>query len=65
MCLSSVYLTEKTPENRVMEDASMVAESNGTVTVSSLFGDKKAFEGYDLSEVNLLEHYVVLKKKEK
>lgn len=63
MCLSSVYLAEKAPENRVMEEAAMVAESGGTVTVSSLFGEKKTFAGYDVSEVNLMEHYVVLKKK--
>jgi predicted RNA-binding protein len=63
MCLSSVYLEQKAPESRVMEDASLVAESDGTVTVSSLFGEKKTFEGYIVSEANLLEHYVVLKKK--
>jgi predicted RNA-binding protein len=62
MCLSSVYLEKKSPESLIMEEASLVTESRDDVFISSLFGEKKTLAGHSVAEVNLLEHYVIIKK---
>jgi len=60
MCLSIVYLNKKEKNNVVMEEASSISYDSGVLTVQTLFGERKAFPGYSVSEVNLLEHYVIL-----
>lgn len=64
MCLSKVYIDERSDENLVLGDVARVAESDGTVEVNTLFGDDKVLEGYTISEVDLTKNFVILKKKE-
>lgn len=64
MCLSTVYLNKKETKNIFMEEASNIAFDNGTITVQTLFGESKTLPGYSVSQVNLLEHYVVLLQNE-
>ena len=62
MCLSTVYSDKKDPKNIVMEEASSIVSEDNNLTVSTLFGERKALSGYSIGEVNLLEHYVVVHK---
>jgi predicted RNA-binding protein len=60
MCLSTVYLGEKTDEFLVAADVADIACSQGAVVLKTLFGASKTMPGYMVGEVNLLEHYVIL-----
>lgn len=64
MCFSNVYVKERNEGNLILEEASRVVVNDGVVEVSTIFGDKKSFEGFSIYEVNLLENYVILKGKE-
>jgi len=62
VCLSTVYLDKKDQNSLFLEEASSITVGAGSVTVSTLFGERKTVVGYVPGEVNLLEHYVVLTK---
>ncbi|MDD5672957.1 MAG: CooT family nickel-binding protein [Chitinivibrionales bacterium] len=62
MCLSTVYLESKGPQNLLMEEAASIAIEQDTITITTLFGDRKDLSGFSLSEVNLLEHYIIVKR---
>ena len=63
MCLSSVYLEEKSDAAAVVEEASAlrVIES-GDVEITTLFGEKKVMKGYAIVEVDFLKNMVVLRE---
>ena len=63
MCLSNVYLDEKKQDKLVIEEASQVIVDDANVHVQTIFGESKNLEGYYVSEVNLIENYVILRKK--
>jgi predicted RNA-binding protein len=64
MCLSTVYIKDENRESVVMEEASRVeATVDGNVMVETLFGEKKSFMGYIISEVNFLKNYLILQKR--
>ena len=64
MCLSNVYEGSKKPENLLIEEAGFVTCTPSGVSVSTLFGETKRFDGYAIAEISLLEHYLILVKKE-
>ena len=63
MCLSNVYLDEKEQDKLVIEEAEKVSTDGEKVHIRSLMGESKKLEGYYISEVDLIENYVILKKK--
>jgi predicted RNA-binding protein len=62
MCLSNVYLKGKKQDTLLMEEAKKVSADDNTVHVRSLMGESKDLEGYYISEVDLIDHYVILRK---
>jgi predicted RNA-binding protein len=64
MCLSNVYLEEKKQDKLLIEEARGVSADDETVHVRSLMGERKDLEGYYISEVDLIENYMILKKKQ-
>jgi len=63
MCLSRVYLNKKGKNNLLIEEVSNVAEKNGVIEVSTVFGDTRKLKGYVVKEVDLTENYLVLRRK--
>ncbi len=64
MCLSSVYLEEREDEKLLLKEAGHVDFDGKTVRVTSLFGKNEELAGYYISEVNLIDNYVILQKRE-
>ena len=64
MCLSKVYLEERKDGKLLLEEAGHVDFDGENVRVSSLFGENKELKGYYINEVNLMENYVILQRKE-
>ena len=64
MCLSTVYMGTRSDENVVVKEASGVSETAQGVEVSTLFGERRTIDACSIGEVNLLDNYVVLKRKE-
>jgi len=62
MCLSNVYLEEKKQDRLVIEEAAQVSADDKNVHIRSLMGESKDLGGYYISEVDLIENYVILKK---
>ncbi|MFW6139006.1 MAG: CooT family nickel-binding protein [Spirochaetota bacterium] len=63
MCLSNVYLEEKKQDKLVIEEARQVSADQENVQVCSLMNERKTLQGYYISEVNLIENYVILQKR--
>ena len=61
MCESNVYLRDDEGDRLVMEDAVLVKNEGGRVTVTDILGDSQEFEGL-LEEVTFLEHRIVIRK---
>ncbi len=64
MCLSKVYLKEKEDGSLIIDEASRLKADRDGVEVRSLFGEHRSLKGYYMSEVNLIENYVVLMRKD-
>ena len=64
MCLSRIYIKDTDKDALVVDNAASVINNDGIITVSTLFGKEKKLEGYFISEVNLVENYIILKPKE-
>ena len=64
MCLSNVYLEEKKQDKLVIEEAEQVSAGDKNVHIRTLMGEIKDLGGYYISEVDLIENYVILKKKQ-
>jgi predicted RNA-binding protein len=62
MCLSTVYLEKKDASAVFMEEAANISSAPGSVTVQTLFGERKTLDGYSVGEVDLLHHHIVLHK---
>ena len=63
MCLSRIYVKDTGKDTLVADNAARVVNNDGVITVSTLFGKEKKLEGYFINEVNLVENYILLKKK--
>jgi len=61
MCESNVYLRDEEGDTLVMEDAVMVKNESGHITVTDILGDSMEFEGM-LDEVTFLEHRIIIRK---
>jgi predicted RNA-binding protein len=57
-------MDERTDGTVVVEQAAQVAETEQGVEVSTLFGERRTIEGCSIGEVNLLDNYVILKRRE-
>ena len=64
MCLSSIYVGEKTDENCVAEEVSRIEVHGDNVILQTLFGESKSLHGHTISMMDLEENYVLLKKKQ-
>ena len=65
MCLARIYTEERIEENCIMEEASRVESRGNDVEVFSLFGASKTLHEYSIDTVELMESFIVLKKKHK
>ena len=63
MCMSKVYLREGSVDEIVIEEAIKVIDSDGTIEISSIFGDNKIIQGYFIKEINFTNNYTILCKK--
>ena len=62
MCMSNVYLGNKTEANLVAEDVAYVTARDGSIEVNTIFGAGKSLNGYSIREVNLMENYIILQE---
>ena len=61
MCESNIYLRDDEGDRLVMEDAGLVKNEGGRVTVTDILGESMEFEGL-LEEVTFLDHRIVIRK---
>jgi len=64
VCFSTVYLEEKNGEKMLLEEVSQISCNGETVDVLTLFAERKSLQGYAICEVNLIENYIILARKE-
>jgi predicted RNA-binding protein len=60
MCESNIYLRDDEGDRLVMEDAVMVENEGGRISVTDILGEKKEFEG-TLEEITFLDHRIVIR----
>lgn len=63
MCLSKIYIKDTDTDTPVIDDAARVINNDEVITVSTLLGEEKDLKGYFISEVNLVENYILLKRR--
>ena len=63
MCLSRIYIGEKTDENCIAEEVSRVEVHGDDVTYQTLFGENKSLHGHTVSLMDSEDNYILLKKK--
>ena len=63
MCLSKIYLEKKNKDKIIIEEASKVLDSNGTIEIYSIFGEVNKQKDYYIKEVDLEENYIILERK--
>ena len=65
MCLSSVYLDKRKQENLLIQEVTRVSVNGEDIQIQTIVGDSKRMEGYYISQVDLLDNYMILEKKGK
>ena len=65
MCLSKIYIKDTDKNTLVVDEAARVINNDGVITIITLFGNEKELKGYFVSEVNLVENYILLKPEER
>jgi predicted RNA-binding protein len=60
MCESNIYLRDDEGDRLVMEDAVLVQNEAGRISVTDILGEKKEFEGA-LEEITFLDHRIVIR----
>jgi predicted RNA-binding protein len=63
MCLSKVYVDEKTEDSILVPEAAGLIARGDSVEVKTLFGERTVLDGYVIREVDLMKNYVVLEKR--
>jgi hypothetical protein len=63
MCLSKVYLNGQEGEKLFADEVSQVQNYGREVRVSVLAGGVRSLKDYFIAEVNLMDNYILLKKK--
>jgi len=61
LCESNIYVRDDEGDRLVMEDAVLVKNEGGRVTVTDILGESMEFEGL-LEEVTFLDHRIVIRK---
>jgi len=64
MCLSNVYLDEREQDRLLLEEVEHLISDDQGVRVRALLGESRAMKGCYISEVNLMENYVILRKRQ-
>ncbi len=63
MCLSAVYVDNDGERSVVIQEASSIKVlENGTIEISTLFGDRKVLDGYGVREIDLIKNRIMLGK---
>ena len=60
MCESNVYVKGEKGESLLMEDAVLLSNDDGRITVTDILGDRKEVVG-DIEEITFLEHRIVIR----
>jgi len=63
MCLSNVYLNEKEEKMLFIKEAMKIITNSQGVQIHTLLDEDKYLQDYYISKVDLMEHYVILKKR--
>ncbi|MBN2325122.1 MAG: CooT family nickel-binding protein [Spirochaetes bacterium] len=63
MCLSKVYMEQKSEDSILVPEAAVLIARGGSVEVKTLFGESTLLDGYVIREVDLMKNYVVLEKR--
>jgi predicted RNA-binding protein len=63
MCLSKVYVDEKTDDSIVVPEAASLVDRGNGIEVRTLFGESKLLKGYSIREVDLMKNYVILDRR--
>ena len=64
MCLSNVYLDKREEDRLLIEEVEHLISDDEGVRVRALLGGSRAMKGYYIHEVNLMENYVILQKRQ-
>ena len=64
LCLSRVFLQKCEDGSLVIDEAAQIKIDPNGVKVKTLFGEERTLPGYAIAEINLIENYVILSKKE-
>ena len=62
MCLSTVYKSEKKPENEVLTNVMLIECQDGTVTLTDIMGREVVIEG-EIAKADLTGGTVVVRPK--
>lgn len=65
MCLSNVYVDKRKQENLLIQEVMRVSVNGEDIQIQTLIGDSKRMEGYYISQVDFLDNYMILEKKDK
>ncbi len=60
MCESNVYVKGEQEDTLLMEDAVLLENQGGRITVTDILGESKEVVG-DIEEITFLEHRIVIK----
>ena len=63
MCESSVYLVEGSEKTLVMAEVARVLADGSTITCVNVLGERKAIQGAEIAETDLVRHEIVLRKR--
>ena len=63
MCESSVYLVEGSEKTLVMAEVARVVADGFTITCVNVLGERKAIQGAEIAETDLVRHEIVLRKR--
>ena len=63
MCESSVYLVEGSEKTLVMAEVARVLAAGSPITCVNVLGERKAIQGAEIAETDLVRHEIVLRKR--
>ncbi|MBQ8089021.1 MAG: CooT family nickel-binding protein [Clostridia bacterium] len=64
MCLSTVYRSQKSPENEILSNVMMIECKDGVVTLTDIMGREEKIEG-DLIAADLTRAYAIVEPRAK
>ena len=64
MCLTRVYLREDGKDKTLVEEAASVEANGMDVEIYTIFGENMTVDNCFIKEVNMVENYMILSRKE-